>query len=81
MYDDQIKLKGEHETMKRENQGEEHREKRPSNSIKPQNTTATYSTTHPNINKHSANTPNKLDIQPLPTITQMWPKVEVRHEE
>jgi hypothetical protein len=35
VYDDQIKLKGEHETMKRENQGEEHREKRPSNSIKP----------------------------------------------
>jgi len=69
VYDDQIKLKGEHETMKRENQGEEHREKRPSNSIKPQNTTTTYSATYPNINKHSANTPNKLDIQPLPKIT------------
>jgi len=69
VYDDQIKLKGEHEAIKRENQGEEHREKGPSNSVKPQNTIATYSATHSNINTHSANTPNKLDIQSLPKNT------------
>jgi hypothetical protein len=58
VYDDQIKLKSEHEVMGRENQGEEQGERRPSDSARTQ-TTTTHSATHPNINKYSANTPNK----------------------
>ena len=34
VYDDQIKLKSEHEAMGRENQGEEQRERRPSDSAR-----------------------------------------------
>jgi len=59
VYDDQIKLKSEHEVMGRENQGEEQGERRPSDSARTQNTTTTHSATHPNTNKYSANTPNK----------------------
>jgi hypothetical protein len=51
VYDDQIKLKSEHEAIGRENHGEEQGERRPSDSAKTQNTTTT----------HSANTPNKSD--------------------
>jgi hypothetical protein len=60
VYDDQIKLKSEHEAMGRENQCEEQGERRPSNSARTQ-TTTTHSATHPNTNKYSANTPNKSD--------------------
>ena len=35
MYNDQIKLKGEHEAIERENQGEEQGEKRPTSSPEP----------------------------------------------
>ena len=52
MYDDQIKLKSEHEAIG---------ERRPSDSARTQNTTTTHSATHPNTNKYSANTPNKSD--------------------
>ena len=58
VYDDQIKLKSEHEVMGRENQGEEQGERRPSDLARTQ-TTKTHSVTHPNTNKYSANTPNK----------------------
>ena len=56
MCNDQIKLKREHEAIVRENQGEEQGERRPSKSNRTQNTTATYSITYPNTNKHSATT-------------------------
>ena len=46
MYDDQIKLKSEHEAMGRENQGVDQGERRPSDSAKTQ-TTTTYSPTYP----------------------------------
>jgi hypothetical protein len=39
VYDDQIKLKGEHEAMGRKNQGEEQGERRPSDSARTQTTT------------------------------------------
>jgi hypothetical protein len=58
VYDDQIKLKSEHEAMGRENQSEEQEERRPPDSARTQ-TTTTHSATHPNTNKYSANTPNK----------------------
>jgi len=60
VYDDQIKLKSEHEAMGRENHGEEQGERRPSDSARTQ-TTTTHSATHPNTNKYSANTSNKSD--------------------
>jgi hypothetical protein len=60
VYDDQIKLKSEHEAMGRGNQGEEQGERRPSDWARTQ-TTTTHSATHPNTNKYSANTPNKSD--------------------
>jgi len=60
VYDDQIKLKSEHEAMGRGNQGEEQGERRPSDWTRTQ-TTTTHSATHPNTNKYSANTPNKSD--------------------
>jgi hypothetical protein len=60
VYDDQIKLKSEHEAMGRENHGEEQGERRPSDSARTQ-TTTTHLATHPNTNKYSANTPNKSD--------------------
>jgi hypothetical protein len=60
VYDDQIKLKREYEAMGRQNQGEEQRERRPSDSARTQ-TTITHSATHPNTNKYSATTPNKSD--------------------
>jgi hypothetical protein len=47
--------------MRRENQGEEQGEKRPSDSVKTQNTITTHLATHPNTNKYSVNTQNKLD--------------------
>jgi hypothetical protein len=47
--------------MRRENQGEEQGERRPSDSAKTQNTITTHLATHPNTNKYSANTPNKSD--------------------
>ena len=47
-YDDQIKLKSEHEVMGRENQGEEQGERRPSDSARTQ-TTTTRSVTHLNL--------------------------------
>jgi hypothetical protein len=59
VYDNQIKLKGEHEAIRKENKGEEQGERRPSESARNQNITAIHSVTHPNINKHLANTPNK----------------------
>ena len=57
MYDDQIKIKHEHEAMGRENQGEDRGERRPSDSARTQ-TTTTHSDTHPNTNKpdHSTTT-------------------------
>jgi hypothetical protein len=61
VYDDQIKLKSEHEAIGRENHGEEQGERRSSDSARTQNTTTTHSATHPNTNKYSANTPNKSD--------------------
>ena len=42
MYGDQIKLKGEHETIGKENQGEEQGDRRPSDSAKTQSTTITH---------------------------------------
>jgi hypothetical protein len=60
VYDDQIKLKSEHEAMGRENQCEDQGERRPTDSARTQ-TTTTHLTTHPNTNKYSANTPNKSD--------------------
>jgi len=60
VYDDQIKLKNDHEAMGRENQNEERGERRPSDSARTQITT-THSATHPNTNKYSANIPNKSD--------------------
>ena len=60
VYDDQIKLKSEHETIGRENQGEENGERKPSDLARTQ-TSTTYPATHPNTNKYSANTPNKSD--------------------
>ena len=71
MYDDQIKLKSEHEAMGRENQGEEQGERRPSDSARTQ-TTTTHSATHPNANKYSANTLNKSHHS---TITQKHPNL------
>jgi hypothetical protein len=71
VYDDQIKLKSEHEVMGRENQGEEQGERRPSNSTRTQ-TTANHSATHPNTNKYSANTLNKSDHS---TTTQKHPNL------
>jgi len=65
VYDDQIKLKREHEAMGRENQGEECGEKKPSDSAITQ-TSTTYSATHPNTNKYLANTPNKSDHSTTP---------------
>ena len=56
MYNDQIKLKHEHEAMGRENQGEDQGERRPSDSARTQ--TTTHSDSHPNTNKpdHSTTT-------------------------
>jgi hypothetical protein len=71
VYDDQIKLKSEHEAIGRENQGEEQGERRPSDSARTQ-TTTTHSATHPNTNKYSANTPNKSNHS---TTTQKHPKL------
>ncbi|KAL3570877.1 hypothetical protein D5086_028126 [Populus alba] len=71
VYDDQIKLKSEHEAMGRENQGEEQGERRPSNSARTQ-TTTTHSATHPNTSKYSANTPNKSNHS---TTTQKHPNL------
>jgi hypothetical protein len=71
VYDDQVKLKSEHEAMWRENQGEEQGERRPSDSTRTQ-TTTTHSTTLPNTNKYSANTPNKSDHS---TTTQKHPNL------
>jgi hypothetical protein len=71
VYDDQIKLKSEHEEMGRENQGEEQGERRPSDSARTQ-TTTTHSATHPNTNKYSANTPNKSNHS---TTTQKHPNL------
>jgi hypothetical protein len=59
VYDDQIKLKSEHDAMGRENQGEEQGERRQSDLARTQNTTTTHSATHLNTNKYSTNTPNK----------------------
>jgi len=50
VYDDQIKLKSEHDG--RENQGEEQGERRPSDSARTQNTTTTHSAIHPNKSHH-----------------------------
>jgi hypothetical protein len=79
VYDDQKKLKSEHEAMGRENQGEEQGERRPSDSARNQ-TITTHSATHPNTNKYSANTPNKSNHS---TITQKHPNLaeSVRQEE
>jgi len=63
VYDDQIKLKSEHEVMGRENQCEEQGKRRPSDSARTQ-TTTTHLSTHPNTNKYSANTPNNQTIRP-----------------
>jgi hypothetical protein len=71
VYDDQIKLKSEHEVMGRENQCEEQGERRPSDSARTQ-TTTTYSATHPNTNKYSTNTPNKSNHA---TTTQKHPNL------
>jgi hypothetical protein len=71
VYDDQIKLKGEHEAMGRKNQGEEQGERRPSDSARTQ-TTTTHLATHPNTNKYSANTPNKSNHS---TTTQKHPNL------
>jgi len=73
VYDDQIKLKSEHEAIGRENQGEEQGKRRPSDSARTQ-TTTTHSDTHPNTNKSSANTPNKSNhlttIQKHPNLAE-----------
>ena len=66
VYDDQIKLKSEHEVMGRENQGEEQGERRPSESARTQNITEIHSVTHPNINKYLANLQTNQTIYPLP---------------
>jgi hypothetical protein len=71
VYDDQIKLKSEHEAIGRENQGEEQGERRPSDLARTQ-TTTTHLATHPNINKYSANTPNKSNHS---TTTQKHPNL------
>ena len=71
MYNDQIKLKSEHEAMGRENQGEEQGERRQSDSTRTQ-TTTTHSATHPNTNKYAANTPNKSNHS---TTTQKHPNL------
>jgi hypothetical protein len=47
--------------MESENQSEEQGGQEPSNSVRTQNTTASHLPTHLNKNKHSTNTPNKLD--------------------
>jgi len=71
VYDDQITLKSEHEPIRRENQGEEQRERRPSNSVKTQNTTTTHSATLANTNKYSTNTPNNSDhLSTLPNTNK-----------
>jgi hypothetical protein len=70
-YDDQIKLKSEHEAMGGENHGEEQGERRPSDSARTQTTTI-HSATHPNTNKYSANTPNKSNHS---TTTQKHPNL------
>ena len=79
MYDDQIKLKSEHEAMGRENQGEEQGERRPSDSARTQ-TTTTHSTTHPQTNIQPTLQTNQT-IRPQLKNTQIWPRVEVRQEE
>jgi hypothetical protein len=71
VYDDQIKLKSEHEVMGKENQGEEQGERRASDSARTQ-TTTTHSATHPNTSKYSANTPNKSNHS---TTTQKHPNL------
>ena len=71
MYDDQIKLKSEHEAMGRENQGEEQGERRTSDSVRTQ-TSTTHSATHLNTSKYSANTPNKSNHS---TTTQKHPNL------
>jgi hypothetical protein len=71
VYDDQIKLKSEHEAMGRENQGVEQGERKPSDSARTQ-TTTTHSSTHPNTNKYSANIPNKSNHS---TTTQKHPNL------
>jgi hypothetical protein len=68
VYDDQIKLKSEHEAMGRKkikvrNKGRE------DDSARSQ-TTTTHSATHPNTNKYSANTPNKSDHSTTTQNTQ-----------
>jgi len=72
VYNDKIKLKGEHKVMGRENQGEEQGKRRPSESNRTQNTTTIHSITHPNIKKYSACTPNKSDHS---ATTQKYPNL------
>jgi len=67
VYEDQIKLKSEHEAMGRENQGE----RRPSDSARTQ-TITTHSATHPKTIKYSANTLNKSNRS---TTTQKYPNL------
>ena len=59
--------------MERENQGEEHGERKPSDLARTQ-TSTTHSATHPNTNKYLATTPNKSDhsttAQKHPTLAE-----------
>jgi hypothetical protein len=66
VYDNQIKLKGEYEAIRKENKGEEQGERRPSESARTQNITEIHSVTHPNINKYLANLQTNQTIYPLP---------------
>jgi hypothetical protein len=65
IYNDQIKLKGEHEAIKRENQGGEQGERRPLMLVRTQNTIATHLATHLNTNKLRSILQTNQTIQPL----------------
>ena len=80
VYDDQIKLKSEHEAMERENQGEEqgredHQvwlELKPLQLIRPPIQTQT---------NYQPTLQTNQTIRPQLKNTQIWPRVEVRQEE
>jgi len=80
VYDDQIKLKSEHEAMGRENRGEEQEERRPSDSAKPKPLQPIRPPIQTQTNIRPTLQTNQT-IRPQLKNTQIWPRVEVRQEE
>ena len=72
VYDDQIKLKREHEAIGRENQGEDQGERKPSDLTKPKPLQLIQTLIQTQTNQA---------IQPQLKNTQIWSRVEVRQEE